>query len=119
MYQALFIISTFRSLYTHLSYTYIHTHIGYAVVHGNMSIGNWIAVQSWVTSVFAPLNYLGMVRATCILYMYALSVCDVYVGELYVACVIGIIYIFIIYYYITLTIYVLYIFLYTPYLPLT
>ena len=93
MYPALFIISTFRSLYTHLSYTYIHTHIGYAVVHGNMSIGNWIAVQSWVTSVFAPLNYLGMVRATCILYMYALSVCDAYMGELYVACLKDIIYI--------------------------
>ena len=57
----------------HLFYTLISTYTGYAVVHGNMSIGNWIAVQSWVTSVFAPLNYLGMVRAACTVYIYIYS----------------------------------------------
>ena len=60
--------------YSHITYTihilHMYVYTGYAVVHGNMSIGNWIAVQSWVTSVFAPLNYLGMVRATCILCIY-------------------------------------------------
>ena len=30
-----------------------------AVIDGEMSIGNWIAVQSWVTTIFVPLNFLG------------------------------------------------------------
>lgn len=34
-----------------------------AVIHGNMTIGGWIAVQSWVTTVFVPLNFLGSVYA--------------------------------------------------------
>lgn len=31
----------------------------YAVVQQKMSIGEWIAVQSWVTTIFVPLNFLG------------------------------------------------------------
>jgi ATP-binding cassette, subfamily B, heavy metal transporter len=34
---------------------------GYAVVNGHMTIGSWIAVQSWVATVFAPLNFLGSI----------------------------------------------------------
>ena len=32
---------------------------GYAVYKGKMSLGSWIAVQSWVTTIFIPLNFLG------------------------------------------------------------
>jgi ABC-type transport system involved in Fe-S cluster assembly fused permease/ATPase subunit len=34
---------------------------GQAVAHGHMTIGGWVAVQSWVITVFAPLNFLGSV----------------------------------------------------------
>jgi len=34
---------------------------GYAVAHGEMSIGNWIAVQTWVSTIFVPLNFLGSI----------------------------------------------------------
>ena len=34
---------------------------GYAVVDGSMTLGGWIAVQSWVTTIFVPLNFLGTV----------------------------------------------------------
>jgi ABC-type transport system involved in Fe-S cluster assembly fused permease/ATPase subunit len=36
---------------------------GYAVVKGQMTLGGWIAVQSWVATVFVPLNFLGSVYA--------------------------------------------------------
>jgi len=32
---------------------------GQAVVHGHMTLGGWVAVQSWIISIFAPLNFLG------------------------------------------------------------
>ena len=32
---------------------------GRAVVNGQMTLGGWVAVQSWVVSLFAPLNFLG------------------------------------------------------------
>lgn len=32
---------------------------GRAVVNGHMTLGGWVAVQSWVVSLFAPLNFLG------------------------------------------------------------
>ena len=32
---------------------------GRAVVHGHMTLGDWVAVQSWIVSIFAPLNFLG------------------------------------------------------------
>ena len=34
---------------------------GYAVIHGQLTLGGWIAVQSWVSTVFQPLNFLGSV----------------------------------------------------------
>lgn len=34
---------------------------GYAVFRGEMTLGGWIAVQSWVSTIFAPLNWLGSV----------------------------------------------------------
>lgn len=34
---------------------------GRAVVQGEMTIGGWIAVQTWVMTIFQPLNFLGMV----------------------------------------------------------
>ena len=37
---------------------------GKAVVNGSLSIGGWIAVQSWVSTIFVPLNYLGSVYST-------------------------------------------------------
>jgi len=33
---------------------------GQAVVNGSMTLGGWIAVQSWVTTIFIPLNFLGI-----------------------------------------------------------
>ena len=39
---------------------------GRAVVQGKMSIGSWIAVQSWVSNVFAPLNWLGSIYSSII-----------------------------------------------------
>lgn len=39
---------------------------GLAVYHGDMSIGNWVAVQSWVVTIFVPLNFLGSVYAMII-----------------------------------------------------
>ena len=33
---------------------------GRAVVRGDMTIGGWVAVQSWIVSLFGPLNFLGM-----------------------------------------------------------
>ena len=30
-----------------------------AVLNGQMSVGEWVAVQSWVTTIFVPLNFLG------------------------------------------------------------
>ena len=32
---------------------------GRAVVRGEMTLGGWVAVQSWVASLFVPLNFLG------------------------------------------------------------
>lgn len=32
---------------------------GRAVVQGHMTLGGWIAVQSWIASLFGPLNFLG------------------------------------------------------------
>ena len=32
---------------------------GYAVSQGKMTLGGWIAVQSWVATIFVPLNFLG------------------------------------------------------------
>ena len=32
---------------------------GKAVVRGEMTLGGWVAVQSWVISLFGPLNFLG------------------------------------------------------------
>jgi len=37
---------------------------GQAVVNGSMTLGGWIAVQSWVTTIFIPLNFLGTVYAS-------------------------------------------------------
>jgi ATP-binding cassette, subfamily B, heavy metal transporter len=36
----------------------------YAVIDGNMTIGDWFAVQTWVSSVFAPLVWLGAVYSS-------------------------------------------------------
>lgn len=37
-----------------------------AVQSGDMSIGEWVAVQAWVVNVFAPLNALGMIYSMII-----------------------------------------------------
>ena len=34
-----------------------------AVTTGQMTLGGWVAVQSWVTQIFVPLNFLGSVYA--------------------------------------------------------
>jgi len=34
---------------------------GKAVVSGDMSLGDWVAVQSWVAQIFIPLNFLGSI----------------------------------------------------------
>ena len=34
---------------------------GWEVYHGRMDIGGFVAVQAYITSMFAPLNWLGMV----------------------------------------------------------
>jgi len=39
---------------------------GRAVVHGHMTLGGWVAVQSWVVSLFAPLNFLGKTNFLCV-----------------------------------------------------
>ena len=39
---------------------------GQAVTKGEMSLGDWVAVQSWVTTVFVPLNFLGTVYSMII-----------------------------------------------------
>ena len=39
---------------------------GYAVVDGSMTLGGWIAVQSWVTTIFVPLNFLGTILVVII-----------------------------------------------------
>lgn len=36
---------------------------GQAVAKGEMSLGGWVAVQAWVTTIFVPLNFLGTVYA--------------------------------------------------------
>lgn len=36
---------------------------GQAVAKGDMTIGSWVAIQSWVAAVFVPLNFLGTVYA--------------------------------------------------------
>jgi len=36
---------------------------GQAVANGDMTLGGWVAVQSWVTQIFVPLNFLGSVYA--------------------------------------------------------
>ena len=32
---------------------------GRAVVRGEMTLGGWLAVQTWVVGMFGPLNFLG------------------------------------------------------------
>jgi len=39
---------------------------GQAVTRGEMTLGGWVAVQSWVTTIFVPLNFLGSVYAAII-----------------------------------------------------
>ena len=34
---------------------------GKAVTDGDMSLGDWVAVQTWVTTIFIPLNFLGSI----------------------------------------------------------
>ena len=34
---------------------------GWEVYHGRMDIGGFVAVQAYITSMFAPLNWLGLV----------------------------------------------------------
>lgn len=36
---------------------------GRAVVDGNMTLGSWVAVNTWVMQIFVPLNFLGTVYA--------------------------------------------------------
>ena len=36
---------------------------GRAVVNGEMSLGSWVAVNTWVSQIFVPLNFLGTVYA--------------------------------------------------------
>lgn len=39
---------------------------GRAVVNGRMNIGDWVACQSWVSTIFVPLNFLGTVYSMII-----------------------------------------------------
>lgn len=39
---------------------------GKAVIDGRMTLGGWVAVQSWVTTIFVPLNFLGSVYSMII-----------------------------------------------------
>lgn len=32
-----------------------------SVLHGDLSIGSWVALQTWVNNIFVPLNFLGSV----------------------------------------------------------
>jgi len=34
---------------------------GRAVVEGRMTLGGWVAIQSWIVQLFAPLNFLGSI----------------------------------------------------------
>jgi ABC-type transport system involved in Fe-S cluster assembly fused permease/ATPase subunit len=36
---------------------------GRAVVNGEMTLGSWVAVNTWVSQIFVPLNFLGSVYA--------------------------------------------------------
>ena len=48
---------------------------GRAVVHGQMTLGGWVAVQSWVVSLFAPLNFLGEAYAFVCFCLLCVALC--------------------------------------------
>ena len=37
-----------------------------AVIAGEMTIGGWVAVQAWVTTIYQPLNFLGSIYAAIV-----------------------------------------------------
>jgi ABC-type transport system involved in Fe-S cluster assembly fused permease/ATPase subunit len=37
-----------------------------SVIHGDLTIGDWVALQAWVSQIFIPLNYLGSVYGAII-----------------------------------------------------
>jgi ABC-type transport system involved in Fe-S cluster assembly fused permease/ATPase subunit len=55
------ILNISQQFFVNLTMLFCMLIAGHAVIHHQMTIGGWIAVQTWVATIFAPLNFLGMV----------------------------------------------------------